>query len=240
MKILIVSDLHANAEAIAALPKQYDHLWVLGDLINYGPSPRDAIEFVRKNADLIVRGNHDHAIGFDTNPRCSGPYRDMAAEMGRITNMLLSDEDRSFLRALPLCVNTEIYGQHFHLCHATPSDPLFAYCPPESNAWQQEVQGVAPGYLLVGHTHLQFKREIGNHIIVNPGSVGQPKSQPLRTAFAVWQDRELTLHTCAYDVEATVRKIEGLNISAPVAKSLIEVLRTGSLPDSSVARREMS
>src|SRR5215467_7532384 len=141
MKILIVSDLHGNAESIAALPSDYDRLWVLGDLVNYGPHPKESIEFVRENADLIVRGNHDHAIGFATDPRCSGPYREMAAEMGRLTQALISEEDRSFLRTLPLSVTTEIRGQRFHLCHAAPSDPLFAYRPPESEEWEQEVQG---------------------------------------------------------------------------------------------------
>jgi len=235
MKILIVSDLHGNAEAIAALPSDYDRLWVLGDLVNYGPNPKESIEFVRENADLIVRGNHDHAIGFATDPRCSGPYREMAAEMGRLTQALISEEDRSFLRTLPLSVTTEIRGQRFHLCHAAPSDPLFAYRPPESEEWEQEVQGVAPGYLLVGHTHLQFRREIGNRTIVNPGSVGQPKSQAPRIAFAVWDDGKLALHTSIYDVEATVRKIGKLDISSKVTESLIQVLRTGSLSDGSVA-----
>ena len=228
LRILIASDLHANAEAIAALPTQYDQLWILGDLVNYGPNPTEVIDFIRKNADLIVRGNHDHAIGFDTEPRCSGPYREVAAGMGRITQRLISHQDRSFLRRLPLSNTTEIRGQRFYLCHATPSDPLFAYCPPESKGWEREVQDVPPGYLLVGHTHLQFRREVENRVIINPGSVGQPKSQAPRSAYAVWEDGELTLHTSNYDFEATVRRIEHLDISKEVAKSLIQVLRTGS------------
>ena len=50
MRVLIVSDLHANLEAIRALPSGFDRLWVLGDLVNYGPNPSEAIEFVREKA----------------------------------------------------------------------------------------------------------------------------------------------------------------------------------------------
>ena len=76
----------------------------------------------------------------------------MAAEMGRVTQTLISDDEREYLRNLPLSIKTEVYGHRFHLCHATPTDPLFAYCPPESTAWKEEAHAVMPGYLLVGHT----------------------------------------------------------------------------------------
>jgi 3',5'-cyclic AMP phosphodiesterase CpdA len=55
MRILIVSDLHANLEAVEALPKDFDRLWVLGDLVNYGPDPKEVVEFVRENASAVIR-----------------------------------------------------------------------------------------------------------------------------------------------------------------------------------------
>jgi predicted phosphodiesterase len=155
LKILIIADLHGNAEALVALPQDYDQLWVLGDLVNYGPNPREIIDFVRSHANVVVRRNHDHAIGFDADPRCSGPYKTIAAEMGRFTQSVLTTDDKAYLRCLPLSATSEVNASHFYLCHATPTDPLFAYCPPESEAWQREANLVPPGYLLVGHTHLQ-------------------------------------------------------------------------------------
>ncbi|MGA7409665.1 MAG: metallophosphoesterase family protein [Bryobacteraceae bacterium] len=230
MRILIVSDLHANLEAVSVLPADYDQLWVLGDLVNYGPNPHEVIEFVWKNASLVVRGNHDNAIGFDTDPRCSGPYKAMAVEMGRVTQTLISEEERGYLRNLPLIFRTEVPGDRFHLCHATPTDPLFAYRPPESAGWEEETRLVKPGYLLVGHTHLQFAREVNGRIIVNPGSVGQPKMGAPRAAFAIWEDGALTLHSSPYDFEKTIEKIGRLDISTTVKMQLIEVLRNGTLP----------
>jgi len=55
MRILIVSDLHANLEAVRSLPQDYDEVWVLGDLVNYGPNPSEVIELVRRKASLVIR-----------------------------------------------------------------------------------------------------------------------------------------------------------------------------------------
>jgi protein phosphatase len=99
MRVLIISDLHANLEAISALPSGFDQLWVLGDLVNYGPNPAEAIEFVRQKAAIVVRGNHDHSVGFDEDPRCSQRFRAMAEETRRYTRSVLSEEHRKYLSA---------------------------------------------------------------------------------------------------------------------------------------------
>jgi hypothetical protein len=61
MKIAIISDIHGNFDALSALPESYDELWVLGDLVNYGPEPGAVIDHIKSNAAVIVRGNHDHS-----------------------------------------------------------------------------------------------------------------------------------------------------------------------------------
>ena len=58
MRIAIVSDIHGNWEALRSLPADYDELWVLGDLVNYGPDPSAVIEFVRAHAAVVVQGNY--------------------------------------------------------------------------------------------------------------------------------------------------------------------------------------
>jgi predicted phosphodiesterase len=72
MKIVIVSDIHGNFEALSALPETYNELWVLGDLVNYGPDPTAVIDYVRSKHWLIVRGNHDHSIGFNEDALLAG------------------------------------------------------------------------------------------------------------------------------------------------------------------------
>jgi hypothetical protein len=78
MRICLISDLHANLEALRALPGGYDELWVLGDLVNYGPDPAAVIDFVRSRASLVIRGNHDHSVGFAADCGCSPRFRAMA------------------------------------------------------------------------------------------------------------------------------------------------------------------
>jgi predicted phosphodiesterase len=84
MRICIISDLHANLEALRALPGGYDELWVLGDLVNYGPDPAAVIDFVRSRASLVIRGNHDHSVGFDADCGCSPRFRAMAEATPRL------------------------------------------------------------------------------------------------------------------------------------------------------------
>ena len=228
MKILVISDLHGNEEAISVLPQEYDQLWVLGDLVNYGPNPREVVEFVRQRATYVIRGNHDHAMGFDADPRCSAPYKAMAAEMGTFTQRTLAEADKAYLRSLPLSLTTESFGTRFCLCHASPSDPLFAYRPPDVTEWEKEVQAVSAGYLLVGHTHLQFHRDISDRVILNPGSVGQPKSGAPQACFAVWEDGAIQMHSVPYPYRKTIEKIRQLRLSKPVEEGLVATLETGN------------
>jgi predicted phosphodiesterase len=230
VKILIISDAHGNAEALNALTESYDELWVLGDLVDYGPEPEEVIQEVRQRAALIVRGNHDHAVGHDVDPRCAPPFRAMAEATRRHAIKTLSDEDKQFLRDLPLTASVERDGRRCFLRHATPSDPLFAYCPPDSPAWVQECASVDADIMLVGHTHLPFVRSVGTRTVVNPGSLGQPKEGGPDASYAMWQDGEVTLRKVPYPVDRTVAKIKALPLPAGIAVALEHLLRTGSPP----------
>jgi len=229
MRIAIISDIHANLEALESLPRDWDELWVLGDLVNYGPSPSEAVEFVRRNAAVVIRGNHDDAIGAGRDPRCSGPFREMARAMQAYTEATLDEEQKAYLRALPLTVQKEIAGRRFFLCHAAPSDPLYQYLPPDSARWPAEVSATPADIILTGHTHLPFHRREGDRQILNPGSVGQPKHGRPEACYAVWENGTLSLRTNAYDFEATIRRLNALPVDPRIRLSLAHVLRNGGL-----------
>jgi predicted phosphodiesterase len=127
MRVVAISDIHGNFDALSAFQEGYDELWVLGDLVNYGPDPGPVIDWVRARASLIVRGNRDHSIGFSEDPRCSGRFRSMAATR-RFTDLVLSFCQKLLLRDLPLSAETERGGTRLYVCLAIPSDPLFGYC----------------------------------------------------------------------------------------------------------------
>ncbi len=229
MKILIISDLHANLEALRALPRDCDELWVLGDLVNYGPNPAETIEFVRSHASVIVRGNHDHAVGFGADCRCSPRFRAMAAATGDYTLAVLGAADKRFLRELPTSAWREVDGRKFFLCHATPSDPLYEYRPPDSPLWWGEGEAAGADVVVVGHAHLQFALRSERRMVVNPGSLGQSKAGDPRARYAVWQDGEISLRALDYPVERTVTKIHSLPLPETIKSELATVLRTGKV-----------
>jgi putative phosphoesterase len=238
MKAAIISDIHGNLEALTSLSERFDELWVLGDLVNYGPDPAAVVEFIQANASVVVRGNHDHAIGFNEDPRCSPPFREMADAMKEYTRSVLSQTQKQFLRDLPLRVDRGIEGLRVMFCHAVPSDPLFAYCLPESDRWKPELEHATADVLLVGHTHIPFVREFGVRAVVNPGSLGQPKTGTPAACYAVWDTARgrggIELRSFDYPFERTIAKIDALPIRPEIRARLTDVLRQGGLLDRAI------
>ncbi len=230
MRALIVSDLHANLEAVQALPSDFDQLWVLGDLVNYGPNPVEVIEFVRSKAAMVVRGNHDHAVGFDEDPRCSARFRLMAEETSRYTKSVLAEDHRKYLRSLPLTAAALVDGLQVFMCHAVPSDPLFRYRQEDSAEWLADEVPAGVKVELVGHTHLPFRRLFRSRVVANPGSVGQPKHGRAEACYAIWLDGEIVLETAPYDFERTITKLRQLSLTPDVVEDLAYVLRNGRAP----------
>lgn len=226
MRILILSDIHANLAALESIVEPYDELWVLGDLVNYGPQPSEVIDFVRQHASVVISGNHDFAIGTGTDPRCSPAFREMARTMQQYTESILTAPERDYLRSLPKSARREVDGKRFFLCHATPSD-LFRYAPAETAFWTPAAAAVDADILLVGHTHLPYILDVGSQRIVNPGSIGQPKHGRPEACYAIWNDGEITLRSHPYDVEATVAKLLALPIEQAIATQLADVLKCG-------------
>lgn len=229
MKVIIISDLHGNWEALRALPEKYDELWVLGDLVNYGPEPGPVVDFVKQNSAVAIRGNHDHSIGYDEDPRCSPRYREMAATTRRYSASVLDLNQKEFLRELPLHLELKRGNTRFYLCHAKPSDPLYGYCPEDSKDWPLELNRVDHDVLLVGHTHTPFISHVGNRVVVNPGSLGQPKTGRPDACYAVWEKGMFQLKSYSYNVNETVGRIQALSFPKEIEADLITVLKTGSV-----------
>jgi len=229
MKIVVISDLHGNFDALAALPELGDELWVLGDLVNYGPMPAEVVGFVRSHSEVVIRGNHDHAVGFDVDPHCTPRYADMADATMQYSKTALDGDATTYLRELPLTRVLERDNHRFSLCHAIPSNPLYGYCPEDSDLWPAELERVDAEFLLVGHTHTPFIRKIGSKTIVNPGSLGQPKTGKADACYAVWEEGNFQLKQFAYPVERALQRIEQLPLQVDIKRDLATVLRNGSV-----------
>ncbi|MEO6995822.1 MAG: YfcE family phosphodiesterase [Lacunisphaera sp.] len=233
MKFLIVSDLHGNWPALAAVvaaEKKIDGIICLGDIVNYGPHPVPCVEWVQDHAmkGWVVQGNHDRALGCNEDPKCSPPYRRLAAAMQAYTATQLCSGAKDYLAHLPVFLNHTMDDVTFVLCHAAPSDPLYAYVPVENmRRWEDEVGRAGhPDFLLVGHTHHAFVRQIGDTTIINPGSVGQPKDGDERAAYAIWDNGIVELRRARYDVQSVVNDLAKC-APAEIAHQLGRILLTG-------------
>lgn len=233
MQLLILSDIHANWPALSAVlaaEPQVNGVICLGDIVNYGPHPARCVEWVHDHAKhgWVVQGNHDRALGCDEGPRCSAPYRGLAADMQRFTRKQINLAAKDYLARLPTNTTQSLGGGVFFLCHAVPTEPLYTYiAPDDARHWERECKFAGqPDFLLVGHTHLPMIKRIGRTTIVNPGSVGQPKNGDPRACYALWRDGEIELRRVIYDVESTVSDLAAC-ATPRTAQQLAQVLMTG-------------
>jgi predicted phosphodiesterase len=229
MKIAIISDIHGNFEALRSFPETYDELWVLGDLVNFGPRPVEVIEWVRAHARCVVRGNHDHAVGYGADPRCIPTYQAMAAETSAYSSSVLADDQKRYLRLLPLAVERMIAGTRFHLCHAIPSDPLFGYLDRDDARWSSEIESTFADVVAVGHTHAPLLRSLHLERLVNPGSLGALGATSPEASYATWEDGRLQLKRYSYCSQTTVDEIRKMPVSSAVREQMIGLITTGDL-----------
>ena len=117
-----------------------------------------------------------------------------------------------------------------YLVHSSPTDPLFGYYPEHSDRWSEEVKTIDADVLIVGHTHTPFIRVVGKTTIVNPGSLGRPKTGKPLACYAVWEDGRISLKEYAYPLGETIQQIREMPISAVDQAALISVLEKGKLP----------
>ena len=234
MRCAIVSDIHGNLDALEAVladAGEVDQFWCLGDLVGYGPQPNECIEALRSRAALCVAGNHDWAaIGkMDT-----AEFNPEASEAALWTGARLTDENRHFLATLPEQVVAGDSGE-FTLVHGSPRDPIWEYLTHVSLARLNFDYFQTP-YCLVGHTHvpLVFERPLSEgrgpnyrtivpeadqamplgpaRLIVNPGSVGQPRDGNPQAAYMRYESdgagtATMTLRRIAYPVATVQQKM---------------------------------
>lgn len=225
MRLLVISDIHANLAALetvlADAAGQFDRIWCLGDLIGYGPDPNECVALLREYDHISLSGNHDWAV-LEKLPIAE--FNPEAQYAIRWTQEALSADTRAYLDALPAKMEV---GQ-FTLAHASPRQPIWEYILQASTAAANFAHFATP-YCLVGHTHTPAVFEYvddrtvngyapvysqpllldENRYIINPGSVGQPRDADERAAYAMLDLEEMTweFRRVAYPVEDTQSKM---------------------------------
>ncbi len=228
MRYLILSDIHANRQALDAVVRHsaggYDGIACLGDIVGYGADPTYVVEWVRENVKWLVRGNHDKAaVGME-----DLEWFNPAAKRATLwTQSQLTSEQQEWLRALP---QGPVVLDGFDLVHGSPVDE------DEYVLGVRDAAEVSP-YLerpisFFGHTHLQGGFQLHRNgirrlprpdhdasevvieledswYLLNPGSVGQPRDGDPRAAYAIFDtDRRLVHYRrVGYDVAEAQRRI---------------------------------
>ena len=203
MRILVISDIHANYTALEAVLNdagEVDETWCLGDMVGYGPDPNAVVEQIREIPNLIcILGNHDMAaIGKIPFEAFNGDARRTLEYHERV----LSASNMDFLRALPY--NLKVRGE-VSIVHGSPRDSVWEYILNTLSARLNFDHFTTP-WCFVGHSHLQCMFQLdtktdrvslspiraGEQVllrpraILNPGSVGQPRDRDPRAAYAIY------------------------------------------------------
>jgi putative phosphoesterase len=232
MRILLVADIHANWPALRAVAaaETYDVCLCLGDLVDYALEPAACIAWVREKAAHTVRGNHDHGVAQDVAVSGRNGFRYLTSVTRPLTRERLGEDDLRYLSRLPVSQMVTLDETRFLLVHATPRDPLDEYAPPEVEFWQRRLRDVEADVVCVGHTHQPYVLEVGDKLVINPGSLGQPRDGDPRGSYAVIEDYKVEIKRLEYPVEETIRVIQESSLPEAARETLASVFRTGEVP----------
>jgi putative phosphoesterase len=235
MRILLLSDIHANPWALRAVEADagsVDHVMFAGDAVNYGPGPAACVDWLQQHAVIGVRGNHDQAVAFGVDPKASPLKEPLALAMRDWTRDHLDATQADWLLTLPRYLDCYLGGVKFALVHGTPLDPLHDYRlqPNIGEPLLNELLGqVKADVLVVGHTHLPLNRSYNLVQIINPGSVGQPLDGDPRAAYAIWDEGGIELRRVDYDKSDLFAALRRLPLRIEQIEDLVSTLQHGRI-----------
>jgi len=209
MKLAVISDIHANLEALTAVlasarENEADKIVCLGDIIGYGPNPNECVEIVKSECEYCIAGNHEAAI---FNARIYDSFNKIAQKSMSVTAKVLSNESRDFLESLRM---TQVFYGDFTAVHATPFRPEKWHYISTMDDAVFNFEYFSTRFCLVGHTHIPGVIALGPskiksrpafssitadtvnygsdfdesaRFIVNAGSVGQPRDKNPKACF---------------------------------------------------------
>jgi putative phosphoesterase len=229
MRILVIADVHANWAALRAVAAEpHDVCLCLGDLVDYGVEPGPCVEWARQKATHSVRGNHDHGAAQDVVIGGKAGFRYLTGVTRALTRSKLSADDLHYLGRLPVTKTVSIDHTRFFLVHASPRDPLDEYAPADPDFWGRRLAQIDVDVVCCGHTHHPYVLEVGEKLVINPGSVGQPRDGDPRASYAVIEDYKVELKRVEYPVEETIEAVANSGLAEGDRKMLEEVFRRGA------------
>ncbi len=246
MKLALISDVHANLEALQAVldvlaQESPDLILHLGDLVGYNANPRECIDLLVEHRVLCVAGNHDRAV---LDLGLAEDFNLLAYQAVVWSEQQLSDAHRAFLRQLPL---NRILQDQFLACHGNPLSPdayishhfqgkyvlnllrrefsparlcFFGHTHRRA-VWYRDVRGKV-AQLPISEEPMQLDPE--NLYLINPGSVGQPRNRIPLASMALFDARAYVLQfkLVPYNIRAAQQKILAAKLPDYLAARLAE------------------
>ncbi len=238
MKNLVISDIHANIEAFKSVvekAKGFDSVWCLGDIVGYGPDPDACINLLKTLPNLsCVLGNHEAAILGDMDARLFNQEAKSSLDWQREH---ITHENTNFLKNLP----EKISQSGCLLVHGSPRYPVWEYILDPFVA-RANFDHFIENYCFVGHSHqglicrwdssrekMDWNSQVNGHVykmkprmILNPGSVGQPRDNDPRASYGIFDDELMSWEVCRveYSFETTQQKINDLKLPGKNAQRL--------------------
>ena len=238
MRTAILTDIHANLEALTAVladarARGVDRFVSLGDVVGYGASPNECVALVREACAFSLLGNHDAAVAGRMD---YGYYYPAARDALDWTRERLDPAHRAWLTTLPYAVDE---GEAL-FCHASPVDPpAWRYVLAHEQAEEVFAAKAMPRVTFIGHSHVPSvfvleEDEVGQvapeyvrlrknaRYLATVGSVGQPRDRDPRAGYAIFDDarRSVSWRRVPYDVTAAAEKIETAGLSPNFARRL--------------------
>jgi putative phosphoesterase len=229
MRLGLLGDIHGNAPALAAVlaaaeRSGVDALCLTGDFVGYYYEPETVLSMLSAWQRHAVRGNHeDLLVESMSDGRAAAAYKRKYGSGVEVATQRLSAAERTYLEQLPRTLRLELDGKTLLLGHGAPWDTdFYMYANVDEKLWDRAVES-SPDYLVLGHTHHRFAKRIRDTLVVNPGSVGQPRDRQPGAAWAVLDTEtgEVAHHTEEYDIDTVVAQARAKDPQLPY---LAEVL----------------
>lgn len=233
MRTAVISDIHGNLPALKAVldhidGQNVDRIICLGDILGYGPYPVECVDIVAERCEWSLMGNHDFGVLYE--PTNFNVAAEQAAYWSREQFELESNNGDAKKRWEFLSqLRVRILEGDFLYVHGSPRRPINEYLFPEdamnSPVKMQQIFDLVDKYAFVGHTHVPgvftdepdfyppddldgvYKFNDDEKVIINPGSVGQPRDLDPRASYAILDDDSVRFFRLEYDIEAIASKI---------------------------------
>ncbi|MBM3199542.1 metallophosphoesterase family protein [Candidatus Woesearchaeota archaeon] len=213
MRTAILADIHGNIEALQAVvmhakTQRITGFLVAGDMVGYGANPNEVLQLLQEIKAVMILGDHDK---YSTNSEDIRLFNEYAQKAMLYTRNALTPKNKELLNSLKETYEQVIEGRKVFMVHGSVNDHLkeYVHATTPDNVFSAMLKQAKADILIMGHTHQPFVRRIMGKLIINPGSVGQPRDYTPKSDYCILdtQYMQATIQKVSYDIGKAANKI---------------------------------